>query len=61
MLMKVVEGIKNDEKIGKQQEKISQKPEEQKKDPSNNQVSKLEPEKIYITDESALKILKEQV
>ena len=46
MLMKVVEGIKNDEKM---------------RDPSNNQVSKPEPEKIFITDESALKLLNEQV
>lgn len=32
MLMKVVEGIKNDEKVGKNQEKTSQKAEEVKKD-----------------------------
>jgi len=61
MLMKVVEGIKNDEKVGKQQEKPSQKAEEVKKDQSQEAVPKAEPEKIYITDDSALKILKEQV
>jgi len=34
MLMKVVEGIKNEEKVGKQQEKTDKKPEEAKKDQS---------------------------
>lgn len=34
MLMKVVEGIKNEEKVGKLQEKTAQKPEEEKKDQS---------------------------
>ncbi len=61
MLMKVVEGIKNDEKVGKQKEKTSQMAEEVKKDMSQEQASKPDPEKIYITDDSALKILKEQV
>ena len=59
MLLKVVEGIKNDEKVGKQQEKTSQKAEEAKKDQSHEQVPKPETEKIYITDDSALKLLKE--
>jgi hypothetical protein len=59
MLLKVVEGIKNDEKVGKQQEKTSQKAEEVKKDQSHEPVPKPEPEKIYITDDSALKLLKE--